>query len=50
MAILMKLVLDTAPELKSLRADIPEAVNTLLVDMLHRDRDRRPIDGDALAP
>jgi tetratricopeptide (TPR) repeat protein len=49
MAVFGKILFDDPPKASSLVADMPEAVEALLLRMLARNRDERPVSGDALA-
>jgi tetratricopeptide (TPR) repeat protein len=49
MAILLKLVLEEAPRLRSLREEAPAALDELLARMLAKAPEERPIDGSAVA-
>jgi predicted Ser/Thr protein kinase len=47
MSVLLKVVLQDAPRLASLRPDLPPALDALVARMLSRKRDDRPADGGA---
>ena len=49
MAVLAKILLEDAPSVRSLRPDVPEAVNALVARMLSKEPAGRPADGAALA-
>jgi tetratricopeptide (TPR) repeat protein len=49
LAILAKTVLEETPRVRDLRADVPEALDAMLVRWLSKSRSQRPIDGAAAA-
>jgi len=48
-ALLARMVIEDAPRLRSVRADVPEEVDALVARMLTRDWKKRPFANDALA-
>jgi len=48
-ALLARMVIEDAPRLRSVRADVPEEVDALVARMLARDFKKRPFADDALA-
>ncbi len=48
-ALLARMVIEDAPRLRSVRADVPEEVDALVARMLARDYKKRPFANDALA-
>jgi serine/threonine protein kinase len=49
MAVLAKVLLETPPEVVSLRPDVPEWLSQLVTVLLYKDRDRRPPSASAVS-